>query len=357
MNSVKSYISRDMLCCKICSFILFTLLNLVLRNDSLKVNSMSLRLPNNSYPLKYDLRIKVHLEKKLFLYEVREKIHIKIKEPTESITMNSKFIKDIKTIAVLDISSNITHKTSYKFMSHERLLIVDLPYKIFPNSEILLKILFHSYMNPGSKDVSNNNRGIILSSYTEPDGSVENMIFTGFDPNFARECFPCFDEPAFKAPFELEIEHDEHYNAVSNMPVVSRKRIKGNQSFVRTKFQETPKMSTYLLAFFVLKLQHFNVTESRVPQKVYTRNSNLNNEFFNFMITNLGKILQSFEDLFKIPYSLPKLDHVVVPNYYRAIENWGVIGYSEQIFNNKFHGYLNTRALFHEIAVSFEFRV
>ena len=57
-----------------------------------------------------------------------------------------------------------------------------------------------------------------------------------------------------------------------------------------------------------------------------------------------------------MPYSLPKQDHFVVPGYYRAMENWGVIGYSENIIDNKTMDYLNTNVIFHEVVVSFHLK-
>ncbi|KAL7051010.1 hypothetical protein ACKWTF_004296 [Chironomus riparius] len=338
-----------MSCYNIKNLIYLTLLNLIINYYS-NVDATSHRLHQNAYPIKYNIRIKVHPEKNIELYEARVKIQIKIQEPSDKITLHSKVLQSITNITVLDVDSKIAHNASYKFESDKDFLIVNLPYKMNKDSEIVLKFYYNSTL----KRIDSNSivkRGFMITSYKEPDGRNESMISTGFSPFYARQCFPCFDEPSFKALFRIEIEHHELYNAVSNMPVESRVNIKGNDNFVRTRFEVTPKMSTYLVAIFVSKLKAYPVKNSSVPQTVYARSSKTKNEYLKFMINNLGKILQTFENLFQMPFSLPKLDHLVVPNYYSALENWGAIGYSENYLNDKFsHKYWNISVLFHEIA-------
>ena len=326
-----------------------TLLNLIINYYS-NVDATSYRLQQNAYPIKYNIRIKVHPEENINLYEARVKIQIKILEPSEKITLHSKVLKSLTNITVLDVDSKMAHNASYKFESDKDFLIVDLPYIMRKDSEMVLKIYYNSTLKQVNANYKEN-RGFIINSYKEPDVRNESIIFKL--KFYARQCFPCFDEPSFKALFRIEIEHHELYNAVSNMPVESRVNIKGTDNFVRTRFEVTPKMSTYLVAIFVSKLRAYPVKNSSIPQIVYARSSKAKNEYLKFMTNNLGKILRTFENLFQMPFSLPKLDHLVVPNYYVALENWGAIGYSEIYLNDKFsHKYWNISVLFHEIGVS-----
>jgi aminopeptidase N len=74
------------------------------------------------------------------------------------------------------------------------------------------------------------------------------LAATQFEATYARMVMPCYDEPAFKAIFKIKITHDISLNALSNMPQTSR-TISGGQA--TTTFQDTPTMSTFIVAFIV----------------------------------------------------------------------------------------------------------
>ena len=80
-------------------------------------------------------------------------------------------------------------------------------------------------------------------------GFSRYMATTQFEATDARAAFPCFDEPEFKSQFIVTLVHERDYKALSNMPVTNT--ISRNDGFLESRFQETVKMSTYLLAFIV----------------------------------------------------------------------------------------------------------
>lgn len=59
-------------------------------------------------------------------------------------------------------------------------------------------------------------RGFYKSSYQTLSGEIKNLATTQFQTTFARRAFPCFDEPSFKATFDIKIVHPSEYNAKSN---------------------------------------------------------------------------------------------------------------------------------------------
>ncbi|KAH7708302.1 aminopeptidase N-like protein [Aphelenchoides avenae] len=96
------------------------------------------------------------------------------------------------------------------------------------------------------------NKGVAYTTYTNAKGGTSVMISTQFEPRDARRLLPCFDEPHFKAVFELTLTYPKGYTAMSNTR--PHKTFETNEPFVTTTFHRTPRMSTYLLAFAIGKL-------------------------------------------------------------------------------------------------------
>ena len=75
-------------------------------------------------------------------------------------------------------------------------------------------------------------------------------------PTQARRVWPCFDEPSLKANFSVTIIHPPEYTALSNMPSTGDPELYDEGGWLRTRFETTPKMSTYLVAFVVCDYSH-----------------------------------------------------------------------------------------------------
>ena len=158
----------------------------------------------------------------------------------------------------------------------------------------------------------------------------ERYAATQFEAADARRAFPCFDEPEFKARFTLELVHPAGNPAIANMPVVSQEQL--DERRTRTVFRETPKISTYLVAFTVGPYEFTEVakTPSGIPVRVclppglaaqatYARDAHVRSVEW----------LQAYT---AIPYPYDKVDAIGIPDFEAgAMENPGAITYRTRL--------------------------
>uniref|UniRef100_A0A7N0SV66 Uncharacterized protein n=1 Tax=Kalanchoe fedtschenkoi TaxID=63787 RepID=A0A7N0SV66_KALFE len=163
----------------------------------------------------------------------------------------------------------------------------------FPEDEIYV-LEFHQKLSKGTGILvigqftgllGNNFTGFYRSKY-DVNGTERYMAVTQFEPTYARRCFPCWDEPALKATFQVTLEVPSHLTALSNVPIIDEKY----DGYMKTVFfQETPVISTYLVAVVIGLFDHV-------------------------------------EDKTSDAYPLPKLDMVGIPEFYNeAMENFGLV--------------------------------
>ncbi|HYE99680.1 MAG TPA: M1 family metallopeptidase, partial [Planctomycetota bacterium] len=172
-------------------------------------------------------------------------------------------------------------------------------------------------------------RGFYRSAYARADGTQAFMATTQFEATNARRCFPCFDEPALKATFDVTLVIPGDRTAVSNMPVTSDTRDADGRR--RLTFARSPVMSTYLLAFVVGELESLEgKTKDGVPVKVYATPGRAH--LCRFALETAIRGLEWFDEYYGIPYkkALPKCDLLAIPDFeFGAMENWGAITFRE----------------------------
>lgn len=165
----------------------------------------------------------------------------------------------------------------------------------------------------------------IYPSYYQVDGVQKELIGTQFETNFARQAFPCIDEPEAKATFDLAIKFDEHEGEtiLSNMP--EKEVIDGVHHF-----ETTVRMSTYLVAFAFGELQGVQTkTESDVQVGVFATKAHQANEL-DFALDIAKRSIEFFEDFYQTPYPLPHSWQLALPDFSAgAMENWGLVTYRE----------------------------
>ncbi|MBI3624505.1 M1 family metallopeptidase [Candidatus Saccharibacteria bacterium] len=159
------------------------------------------------------------------------------------------------------------------------------------------------------------------------NGDDKQLLATQFESHHAREVFPCIDEPAAKATFDLTIRSLPGETVLSNMPV----KVQTEDGELRaTTFETTPHMSPYLLAFVIGELEHKQArTKAGVTVRAYATADNV--QFVDFALDIAVKMLDFYNDYFAIPYPLPKCDLVALPDFAAgAMENWGLVTFREQ---------------------------
>uniref|UniRef100_A0A672SI51 Aminopeptidase n=1 Tax=Sinocyclocheilus grahami TaxID=75366 RepID=A0A672SI51_SINGR len=207
----------------------------------------------------------------------------------------------------------------------------------YQNEDEKVTLCFPSILQKGSGslkidfvgELNDKMKGFYRSKYMTPSGENRYAAVTQFEATDARRAFPCWDEPAIKATFDITLIVPKDRIALSNMNVVDRKPYPEDHSLVEVKFATTPIMSTYLVAFVI---GEYDFVESQssdgVTVRVYTPVGKA--EQGKFALEVATKTLPFYKDYFSVPYPLPKIDLIAIADFAAgAMENWGLVTYRE----------------------------
>lgn len=221
--------------------------------------------------------------------------------------------KDLTIATVLLDNQNL----DFKVDNQQESLSIDLP----ETGTITLVIEF-------SGKITDNMTGIYPSYYTV-DGMKKEVISTQFESHFAREAFPCVDEPEAKATFDLSIKFDQAADEIvlSNMPEVDVERRKETGLWT---FDTTPRMSSYLLAFALGDLQGKTASSKNGTEVGVFSTKAHNPKTLDFALDIAVRVIDFYEDYFGVRYPIPLSYHVALPDFSAgAMENWGLVTYRE----------------------------
>ncbi|EPQ62748.1 Bgt-2285 [Blumeria graminis f. sp. tritici] len=290
-------------------------------------------LPSNVIPRHYDITLEPNFEN--FTYRGSVKIDLDVVEESTSISLNT---------LELEIQST-------KIFSETALISSD-PILSYDESTQTTKILFQKPLPKGSKaklemqftgQLNDKMAGFYRSTYKNTDGSIAVLATTQMEPTDARRAFPCFDEPALKAAFTISLISDKDLTCLSNMNAVSEVEVQSEVDGSikkEVKFEKSPLMSTYLVAFIVGKLNCIETNNFRVPVRVYAPpNQDIENGRFSLELA--ARTLEFYEKTFDSKFPLPKMDMVAIPDFAAgAMENWGLITYRvvDLMFDEKTSG-------------------
>lgn len=273
-------------------------------------------LPANVKPVHYDLTLEPDFEK--FTYDGSVVIDLQVNEDSTSISLNSNEI-DIKSATVLAEGAAVASNPKVSINKEKEVATVEFGETIKAGTNAQLKLDFVGSLN-------DNMAGFYRSSYKLPNGETKYLASTQMEPTDARRAFPCFDEPALKAKFTITLVADKSMTCLSNMDVASETDVQSGAKKA-VKFNTSPLMSTYLVAFIVGHMNYIETTNFRVPIRVYaTPDQDI--EHGRFSLDLAARTLAFYEKAFDSEFPLPKMDMVAVPDFSAgAMENWGLITY------------------------------
>jgi aminopeptidase N/puromycin-sensitive aminopeptidase len=267
------------------------------------------RLPATVVPTHYTLELTPDLKAATFSGE--EAIDVNIEQPTQSITLNA---IEIAFQSVTIDAGGAEQSGVVSLDAGKQQATFTFPDAV-PAGNATIKIRYTGLLN-------NELRGFYLSKTAR-----RNYAVTQFESTDARRAFPCFDEPAFKATFDISLVVDSADTAISNTPIVADTLGPGERKHT-LEFGTTPKMSTYLVAFLVGDFQCTGGQQDGVDLRVCATPDKV---AFTPYALNVAKfVLHYYNDYFGIHYPLKKLDLIAIPDFEAgAMENFGAITFRE----------------------------
>jgi puromycin-sensitive aminopeptidase len=273
------------------------------------------RLSDDVLPRSYRLYLEPDLEAATFAGHVE--IDLEVTTAVQEITMNALDLEITEATLHLPEGSSISCGIS---LDPEAERVTLSPGVVLEPGQASVELSFSGVLNDLLV-------GFYRSTFTDPEGNERTIATTQMEATDARRAFPCFDEPAKKATFEISLVVDDGLEAYSNSPVASTEDLGGGRRLVR--FAPTMVMSTYLVAFVV---GPFEATEAvdvdGVPLRVVYPPGKA--ELAPFALEIGAFALRYFTEYFGIPYPGDKVDLIAIPDFaFGAMENLGCVTFRE----------------------------
>ncbi len=298
----------------LCLVLFFALSTVVIAEDKFDFATTPGKLPKEVVPTEYAIRIAPDLAKLTFTGS--ETVKLKVAKPVTKLVLNALEL----TIESASIDDQPLAKKAIELNAAEQTLTLTLPNEL-PAGEHQVALKFAGKINAQGQ-------GLFYARYQEQGTNAKKiMLGTQFEATDARRMFPCWDEPSFRARFQLTTVVPENFMAVSNMPIEEEKKIEGGKE---VRFGLSPSMSSYLVVLCAGELDAIEGEQDGVKLRVITTKGKA--EMGRYALESEAKILHYFNEYFGVPYPLPKLDLIAVPGGFGgAMENWGGITYYEAV--------------------------
>ena len=267
------------------------------------------RLPEVSRPENYKLTFSPDLEKATF--EGEETISIRVLKPISEITLNA---ADIDFHEVTITSGGSTQKAKVTPEKDKEMVVLAVEKPLAPGAATIY-ITYAGILNSEM-------RGLYLGK----DDQGRKYAASQFEATDARRAFPSFDEPDYKATFDITAVADKGMVAISNQKIVSDTPGPGDKHTVR--FATTARMSSYLAALVVGDFEYIEGEADGIPIRVYSTPGK--KEMGRFALESAEHVLSYYDKYFNIKYPYGKLDLVGLPDFSAgAMENTGCITFRE----------------------------
>ena len=278
--------------------------------------NQNILLPKLAIPNRYEINLDIDL--KNFKYLGKEIVFIEVVEETDEIhlhavglTINSSFIED----------DNGTHiDGSVNYLNEDEKIIINFEEKV-TSGDWKLYIDFEG-------KIVDDLRGFYRSNFVDQNNKQNWMATTQFEPTSARMAFPCWDEPEYKSVFSITLTSDKSDIRVSNEKVISETTLNEKTT---SKFEDSMRMSTYLVAFVVGPLEITEIGKSKTTDVRVVHRPGFGHQT-KFAGEAAIKILDFFENYYDINYPGTKLDLIAIPDFAMgAMENVGAVTFRETL--------------------------
>src|SRR5215475_6085920 len=270
------------------------------------------RLPELAVPENYNLSFTPDFVKDNFAGE--ETIKIRVLKPTSQIVLNSVEI----AIQEATISSGPANQTAKPTFDKEKEMVT---------------LAFDRELQPGPASLHIKYTGILNDElrglYLGKDKEGRKYAATQFEATDARRAFPSFDEPAYKATFDITVVADKAHSVISNAKVLSDRPGPGVTKHT-VKFATTAKMSSYRVALAGGEFEYVEGQADGIPIRVWGTPGTKQDGTFALAVAE--QCVKYFNHYFGIKYPFEKLDMIGLPDFAAgAMENTGLITYREVI--------------------------
>ncbi|XP_051978902.1 aminopeptidase N [Xyrauchen texanus] len=288
------------------------------------------RLPDTLIPDSYNVSLWPRLQPNidgLFVFTGKSIVVFKCVKETDLILIHSNKLNLTSTdgylARLLGLGTTVVPTIQKTWMQETtQYLVIELKGKLKPGD---FYALYTEFVGELADDLA----GFYRSEYNE--NGVKKIVATSqMHPTHARKTFPCFDEPAMRAVFNITLVHDMGTVALSNgMETEKVDTILEGQAVTVTTFESTKNMSTYLLALVVSDYTNV-ISAEQTLIRIWARKKAIEDGHGDYALRITGPILMFFEKYYNVPYPLSKSDQIALPDFYfGAMENWGLVTYRE----------------------------
>jgi aminopeptidase N len=265
------------------------------------------KLPKTVVPVAYTIDITPDLEK--LTLTGHETIRIKVRSATDTIVLNQAGL----TIASATLGDGAAAAVTLDEAAQTATLTFP---RALPAGDETLQLVY-------SGPIPATPAGIYYDDYKTAAGAAKRMLVTQFEVADARRMFPGWDEPAFKATFQLTATLPTALAAVSNMPIDST--TPAGPGLQRVAFKTSPRMSSYLLALIAGDMKAVSGQAAGVAMNAWAPSGRQDEARYSLEVEQ--QVLPYYNDYFGVAFPLPKLDLIAIPGNYEAgaMENWGAI--------------------------------